>query len=348
MEVTMKLTVVLSAILVLFALVTSCSDRGTEAVGITSPGQLGKVSLSFAGAPLEVTQVVARLTRSGYTTLVMNLAVSDSTHASGTLNNVAIGLWHLAVEARDSGGVVRYSGETDVNVLGGQTTHVSLQLLPAGGGSIEITVTWGSSPLPTAGLMAYYPFNGNANDASGNAHHGVVNGPVLTAGRFGTVNSAYNFDGANDYIDIPNTNTWNMTTGFTFTAWVNFTEYSDSRAVVAKHVFASGNGHMIMITSNKLSVFVSSEPRIYGPTLYNDGQWHFAVAAYNGTTMYIYVDGVLQNSRTGAYTNTNNADIYIGATSGGGYYVGKIDDVRIYSRPLTLSEIQTLYHEGGW
>ena len=53
---------------------------------------------------------------------------------------------------------------------------------------------------PTNGLVAYYPFNGNANDESGNSNHGTVYGPILTSDRFGATNQAYDFDGNNDYI----------------------------------------------------------------------------------------------------------------------------------------------------
>ena len=54
------------------------------------------------------------------------------------------------------------------------------------------------------GLLGSYPFNGNANDASGNGNNGVVNGATLTADRFGNPNSAYLFNGINAYIDIGN------------------------------------------------------------------------------------------------------------------------------------------------
>jgi hypothetical protein len=55
------------------------------------------------------------------------------------------------------------------------------------------------------GLVAYYPFNGNANDKSGNGNHGTVHGATLTEDRFGNADSAYNFDGVYDYIEIKNT-----------------------------------------------------------------------------------------------------------------------------------------------
>ncbi|HEY4205695.1 MAG TPA: hypothetical protein VGM31_02740, partial [Puia sp.] len=56
----------------------------------------------------------------------------------------------------------------------------------------------------TTGLIAYYPFNGNADDATGNGNNGsLVNGPTLTTDKMGNPNSAYYFDGVDDYIKIP-------------------------------------------------------------------------------------------------------------------------------------------------
>ena len=58
--------------------------------------------------------------------------------------------------------------------------------------------------VPTNGLVGYWPFNGNANDQTPNGNNGTVNGATLTTDRFGNANSAYNFDGINDYIQINN------------------------------------------------------------------------------------------------------------------------------------------------
>ena len=72
-------------------------------------------------------------------------------------------------------------------------------------------------------LEAYYPFNGNANDESGNAHHGTVTGAVLTTDRFGAAASAYQFNGVNAFIDCGNAAPLNIGTGnLTLSAWVKF------------------------------------------------------------------------------------------------------------------------------
>ena len=73
--------------------------------------------------------------------------------------------------------------------------------------------------VPTNGLVGWWPFNGNANDESGNGYNGTVTGPALTPDRFGNGNSAYNFDGVDDYIIIQN-NSNQLAYEFTFSAWV--------------------------------------------------------------------------------------------------------------------------------
>jgi hypothetical protein len=57
--------------------------------------------------------------------------------------------------------------------------------------------------IPTDSLVGYWSFSGNANDKSGNNNHGTVNGATLTEDRFGIPNSAYIFDGIDDYITLP-------------------------------------------------------------------------------------------------------------------------------------------------
>lgn len=59
-----------------------------------------------------------------------------------------------------------------------------------------------NAQIPTDSLVGYWPFNGNANDVSGNGNDGTVNGAILTIDRFGNENSAYSFDGVDDFISI--------------------------------------------------------------------------------------------------------------------------------------------------
>ena len=76
--------------------------------------------------------------------------------------------------------------------------------------------------VPQNGLVGWWPFNGNANDESGNGNDGTVNGPTLTTDRFGNANSAYDFDGVDDYIRIPDAPEFDFgINDFTISVWVN-------------------------------------------------------------------------------------------------------------------------------
>ncbi len=73
-------------------------------------------------------------------------------------------------------------------------------------GDLEVTATFSILNNVNDGLVAFYPFNGNALDESGNGNHGTVSGSVLTEDRFGKPNNAFLFDGVDDYIEVANTN----------------------------------------------------------------------------------------------------------------------------------------------
>ena len=73
--------------------------------------------------------------------------------------------------------------------------------------------------VPSNGLIGYWPFNGNANDESGNGNDGTVNGATLTADRFGNANSAYTF-GLGNYIQVPYISALDNLNDFTISLWV--------------------------------------------------------------------------------------------------------------------------------
>ncbi len=84
-------------------------------------------------------------------------------------------------------------------------------------------------------LVAYYPFNGNANDESGFNNHGTVNGAALVADRFGNQNSAYQFDGNNDYINVPNSESLNFENSITVNFWIKVGEFFEREAYPLSH-----------------------------------------------------------------------------------------------------------------
>ena len=207
--------------------------------------------------------------------------------------------------------------------------------------------------IPTNGLVAYYPFNGNANDESGNGNNGTVNGATLTTDRKGNVNKAYSFDGNDNINGNWNGNLSNMT--------VSFWHYSILQASRTYPCFIN-----IYQTSNNLNGFHINTSRVDGNKYYfsmhnyntvlfgglNDlNNWHHIVLTYSNGTAKIYVDNFLVNTLNNI--NPNNLSVlnkfYIGQEYSGAqsytYFDGKIDDIRIYNRVLSVNEIENLYNE---
>ncbi|TGO02515.1 hypothetical protein PN36_23840 [Candidatus Thiomargarita nelsonii] len=226
---------------------------------------------------------------------------------------------------------------------------------------IAIGLSWFSGAMADLndGLVAYYPFDGNANDESGNGNDGTVHEATLTTDRVGNANSAYSFDGFNDYISA---NPINILKSNTITAWVNVTaldddpdnviiENSDLSGIADYGIYAlhlpdepgnynvyyflrdiNGNGYYI-----KSGIYLSV------------GSWHFISAVYDGNTALLSIDGqVVVSSPLNINLRQNAvvfgiADDYVGAGHSDANFNGAIDEIRIYNRALSDSEIQQLY-----
>ena len=215
--------------------------------------------------------------------------------------------------------------------------------------------------LPTNlqnGLVAYYPFCGNANDDSGNGNNGTVNGATLSVDRFGNSNSAYSFDGVDDWIDVPNANENDLSNSLTLAVWVKTTNNHTNAGIVGKWNDFDGNhndgqeqyilqaaGSGIYFWTKTSIVTSCNETNIE----YNNGQWHHYVGTWDGNMMHLYRDGLLLNSssQTGSIVNfMQNVEFgrYAGGMDTSNYFNGMIDDIFIYNRDLDSTEIQQLYN----
>ena len=230
------------------------------------------------------------------------------------------------------------------------------------------------SQAPTNGLIAYWPFSGNANDGSGNGHHGTLFGPTLVPDRFGTARSAYSFDGVNDYIQVPHTSTLNFDSNFTITAWVKFctdqsqasTGGADGPGIVVKGQPFSGYG-LVLEKRDKMTEI--STGNLSPSTSLKDGQWHLLTIVWRFDPLYtpfprqlvdFYIDGtlrlgpILETLRP--YIRGAAAPLHIGLVQrstwpvayADGYFKGAIDDIRLYNRALSSQEIQSIYTENNW
>ena len=215
----------------------------------------------------------------------------------------------------------------------------------------------------TTGLVAYYPFNGNANDESGNGYNGTVTGAVsISSGKF---DMAYSFDGSGDYIDYGNINNFDRTDSFTISSWVKRGATGIPHTIVSKRNDSAGTGYAFYIDSaNKLDIIfgktnVSDSIRLNSTLTFTDSNWHHFVITYDGSSsaagVKLYADGELLATNTDWDTLTssmsNSYNFRIGDVSDSGgcgcSMNGTIDEVRIYNRVLSASEISTLSGTSG-
>lgn len=200
-------------------------------------------------------------------------------------------------------------------------------------------------------MIAYYPFNSNTNDASGNGNDGTPNGGVqLTEDRFGNTDRAYNFDGVDDNIF---TSSIELQDGFSTSIWFKTDPaLSSSYALMMDISGYFGFVAVDQLTSRTL-IRKDANPSNYevvnGSSTVVDNAWHHGVATYNGSTFELYIDGVKENEAlTTDFKEFSSYEIFIGSGNGGAYWNGPLDDIRIYGRALTQQEITDLYTEGGW
>ncbi|MCH2169498.1 PEP-CTERM sorting domain-containing protein [Myxococcota bacterium] len=230
----------------------------------------------------------------------------------------------------------------------------------------------GASAVPTNnpitnGLVAAYEFSGNADDVSGNDNDGVVNGATPTADRFGNSNSAYSFDG-NSVITLPSFEN-QLSAGFSFSAWVYQTSILSWAPVINKsnpsvhaspiHFSLGTFGAEEINQNNYLSLYISSDgsivdraSRVGGPVP-DAGAWLHVSGVYDpGTRQDLFVNGVLSNGAIagtiqGSYLDGSHPFLIGQAIANTGTRVegfqGFIDDVYIYNRALSPTEVSTLY-----
>jgi hypothetical protein len=211
-----------------------------------------------------------------------------------------------------------------------------------------ILVTLAGGQVPTDNLVAFYPFNGDADDASGNGHDGVLYGPVPTFDRFGNATSAYRFDGSNDYISISSFPL--LTADFSYCAWVKFL---GGHGISTFGINGPDPGHTWNFTydpgRDRWDMWDNSNSSWYTRDDI-DSAWTFVVVVYDGDTQYLYVDGVLLNSRSvrTPISSRSGRSLWLGSAGTWQFLNGIIDDIRVYRRALNQSEIRALYTENGW
>jgi hypothetical protein len=201
--------------------------------------------------------------------------------------------------------------------------------------------------------VAYYPFNGNANDVSGNLFDGTVNGATLTLDRFGHDGKAFLFTGTND-IRVYGFTNYSFPSNVTFSAWVSPSSFDGSgldRGVVSKPRSPTGGGIRIGVTMTnaEFALIMSSGGPVNLAEVESEraNVWIHIVGCLDTNQMSLYVNGILKANRAPTPFFQGAEPLYIGTEGISGQgdraFRGMIDDVRIYNRALSSNEVAQLY-----
>jgi hypothetical protein len=214
--------------------------------------------------------------------------------------------------------------------------------------------------VPTNGLVGWWPFNGNANDESGNGNNGSVNGASLTNDRFGNGNAAYNYNGIDNFISLPLINLSSYSS-FSVSVWVNVMSFQTAYTnhhIIRQHNGIGGLDWLLSFQNNgniiSFGLGIQSQPYTELDLTINPtdfiSSWHNIIVTYDGTIKSTFIDGVLLGSelKSGLITYTPSAVSAIGSSGVSVNSVekfnGKIDDLAIFNRALTQQEISDLYN----
>jgi hypothetical protein len=319
---------------------------------------------------------VAVITAPDMITLVRPLTVTDSS-VEGIVTRIPAGKNRtIEINVYDSNKVLQYRGSGQTQVIADSVVKVTITVTRILGsitinGKIvdsDTTITLGK------GLVAFYPFNGNAVDETDNGHNGTVFGATLTSDRLNNSNEAYSFDGS-DSIIIPAADSLNFgNSDFSICFWIK-AHFGNDYIVMGK----SNGGIPLTLADNipgpgwniqventdwqgpgiRLDLWdgqkgfgggdFGNSSIILSDLSAIDDHWHFIVFTVNrAATAQLYVDAVKKDevSMIGIGSVSNNEPLRIGErVDWTSHFTGSLDQVRFYRRAINSAEIAALFGE---
>jgi len=294
----------------------------TTPANFTATGGAGQANLSWTASTDDVAVAkydVYRSTVAGFIPSTSN-RIAQPTGTTYT-DVVAAGTYFYKVAAEDAAGN-----------LSGPSTEASA------------TVTQGST-----GLVAAYGFDAGsgttAADQTGGGNTGTLTNATWAGAGNGKFGNALSFNGANSYVSVPDSNSLDLTSGMTLEAWVKPNTVGGFRTVVVKErpgdlvygMYASSDTNR-----PQSQVTIGSTARLLdGTASIPTGSWTYLSATYDGTTQRLYVNGTQVSTLAVSGTIlTSTSPLRIGGnTIWGEYFDGLIDEVRVYNRALSATEI---------
>lgn len=212
-------------------------------------------------------------------------------------------------------------------------------------------------------LIAYYPFNGNADDESGNGNNGIVNGASLTLDRNGFADNAYYFDGSNDYISLGQLSNF-PSNEITISIWVNKNTYGEQFGFLGKWDNAPGTNNSFLFYNNQdsnvdypfFALQMENDQTVYGvksSKILDIEEWVNLIAVRNLAgvcNLFFNSELVGTNTDCGKGKSISKEIFSYNAVIGNWgtlkrahYFNGKLDDIRIYNRALEKIEVNDIF-----
>src|SRR6266480_7561395 len=210
---------------------------------------------------------------------------------------------------------------------------------------------------PPPNMVSWWSGDGNANDIRGSSNGTLQNGAWFAAGKVG---QAFSFSSDGDGAVIPHNNNLNpQNPGFTADFWMkgikNQPEFL-ATMFEKSHGFVDATGWAFQVetTTGAPSFAIgngSGFPEVIGGLDVLDGNFHFIAGAWDSSTMWLYVDGIPEGTAANSTSANNTRDLNIGFAWGGGtrqrFFRGILDELEIFNRALSASEIQAIYNAGS-
>jgi len=215
-------------------------------------------------------------------------------------------------------------------------------------------------------MVGWWPGDGNAADIAGPNNGKLINGATFAAGYVG---KAFSFNGAEQFVDVKKAKPLNVSGGdFTIDAWVYFNAVGGDQSIVDKMSDTSGvnsDGWRLLdqFYNNQFWFCLGgvnggngcdfgTSTTVMSTTSAVAGNWYFVAGVKSSSQISIFINGNLENTTAlGAFNDTNRKDLLIGGKNtqdqGGAYLNGLVDEVELFNRALTSSEISAIYNAGN-
>lgn len=212
--------------------------------------------------------------------------------------------------------------------------------------------------VPTSGLVAWYPYSGNANDSSGNGYNGTVSNATLSKDRNGNTNNSYLFVGSSGSLISSNPNLPTGNSNRSISAWFKTTSTTGSKTsgtnsnIIVNWGVGNGVNQSCEIgfLAGQLYFTTYAANILYTTTTISDDKWHNVVLTYDGSSIILYLDGNYLNSMSPDKSyptfNTKSSSLYIGERHNeitAQKMDGNIDDIGIWNRALSTTEVLNLF-----